>query len=178
MAGLMPFGWVWVESSEDEFQHVSIALRQKLAPHGASARELQRQRLDAIEAARTAREAAAIEARKREIERQAAEQAEADREAARQQALLSLSPNQRKIEELRAEIERRLVDGRRIGVSDQFWGGSIKKLASEALESADWSPEEKAALAEMLQVWAGKLMQLDPKDLRKQLKLAALRGQA
>jgi hypothetical protein len=29
----------------------------------------------------------------------------------------------------------------------------------------------------MLQEWAGKLMALDAKDLRKQLKLAALRGQ-
>lgn len=99
-------------------------------------------------------------------------------EAARQVALASMSPNLRAVEELRAEIEKKLASGNKLKVSDAFWGGHIKKLAEQALGNADWLPEEKCALADMLQEWAGKLMALDAKDLRKQLKLAALRGAA
>lgn len=88
-----------------------------------------------------------------------------------------LSPNTRAIEELRVEIEKRLGRGK-IMISDAFWGERIKKLAQQAAESSEWSSEEKAALASMLEEWAGKLIKLDAKDLRKQLKLSALRGQA
>lgn len=102
--------------------------------------------------------------------------AEADAQAVREATLAGMSPNLRAIEELHAEIEKKLASGNKLKVSDAFWGGRIKKLAEHALASAEWSTEEKSALADMLQEWAGKLMALDAKDLRKQLKLAALRG--
>jgi CRISPR-associated protein Cmr6 len=106
------------------------------------------------------------------------EQAQAARlENERKSALNKLSPNIRAIEELRVEIEKRLSRGK-IPISDAFWNENIKKLALQAAESSEWNSEEKVALATMLEEWAGKLMKLDAKDLRKQLKLAALRGQA
>lgn len=119
------------------------------------------------------------EQRRQQAEAEARQKAES--EAARQLALTVMTPNQRAIEELRTEIEAKTVKlpgGKKLPISDAFWGGRIKKLAEQALASTDWSAEEKIALAGMLQEWAGKLMALDAKDLRKQLKLAALRGQA
>lgn len=109
-----------------------------------------------------------------------AEQAEAERRGAeeRQARLAAMSSNMREVEELRGEIESRLASGRKLAVSDQFWGGRIKKLAVAAAESAEWTAEEKSALADMLENCAGRLMALDAKDLRKQLKLSALRGLA
>lgn len=109
-----------------------------------------------------------------------AQQLEATQAAQQKQqqfaALEELSPNLRAIEELRSEIAQRLPKGK-IAISDAFWGTRIKKLALEAEQSAEWSVDEKLALANMLETEAGKLMKLDAKDLRKQLKLAALRGQ-
>ena len=176
--GLLPFGWVWVECCDDNFQHVSRSMHEKLQPHTTVVRQAQRGRMqqmeDAIQNRKQAKELA--EQQRLAAEAQAREAAAA--EAARQAALTSMMPNRRAIEELRAEIEKKLASGNKLKVSDAFWGGSIKKLAEQALGADDWSQDEKTALADMLQEWAGKLMALDAKDLRKQLKLAALRGLA
>lgn len=111
----------------------------------------------------------------KEIEKQREEEAAQQREQQRLKTREALSPNQRAIEELRDEIEKRLPNGK-IAISDAFWGTRIKKVALEAEQSGEWSATEKAALADMLETEAGKLMKLDAKDLRKQLKLASLRG--
>lgn len=95
-------------------------------------------------------------------------------EQSRLKSLETLAPNLRTIEEVRIEIEKRLPRGK-IPKSDAFWG-KIKKLAIE--QSNDWSAEEKCVLADMLQEWAGKLSNMDAKDMRKDLKLSVLRGQA
>lgn len=84
-------------------------------------------------------------------------------------------PNRLDIEKLRKEIESRLRGGK-IAVSDVIWNSHIKPFALSALASTEWSSEEKSALADMLEEWAGKLMRLDARDLRKQLHLNALRG--
>ncbi len=129
-------------------------------------------------AKRAAREKLSLEMEQQRLADEAEARKQAEAEAARQAALAGMSPNLRQIEELRAEIEKKLASGNKLKISDAFWGGRIKKLAEQALSSAGWSQEEKISLADMLQEWAGKLMALDPKDLRKQLKLAALRGAA
>lgn len=98
------------------------------------------------------------------------------KQAALVTARQKLSPNLLAIEELRVEIEKRLPN--KIAIFDAFWGGRIKKLALEVEQSSAWGADEKCALADMLEEWAGKLMKLDAKDLRKHLKLAALRGHA
>ncbi len=53
-----------------------------------------------------------------------------------------------------------------------------QKLAREALESADWTAEEKRAAAEAIAEWLPKVIERIDKDALKKLKLAALRGNA
>lgn len=177
-SGLMPFGWVWVESCADSYQHISRSLRDKLQPHASIIREAQRERTQRIEKAQQARMYATQIAEQQRQQAEVEERQKAEAESTRQAALAAMSPNLRAVEELRAGIEKKLATGIKLKISDAFWGGRIKKLAEQALASTEWSTEEKIALADMLQEWAGKLMALDAKDLRKQLKLAALRGQA
>lgn len=119
----------------------------------------------------------AIQEEKQRIQEKAEANELARIEAKRTAMLEAMTPNLRKIEELRSEIEGKLRVGK-LKISDAFWGNRIRKTATDALDGGDWSLEEKSALADMLEEWAGKLMQLDKKDLRKALKLSALRGLA
>jgi len=184
-----PFGWIFVEVDQDKSgaaTPLQVGLRKLRAQNTDTNLAVQRKQtflnLREKTQVQLAVQKASIAAKTDELKRQqiaqeAAKREEDEREAARQSELAAMTPNQRAIEELRAEIEAKLKGGK-LKISDAFWGGRIKKLATQALESADWSAEEKAALADMLQEWAGKLMALDAKDLRKQLKLSALRGQS
>lgn len=54
-SGLMPFGWVWVESCDDQFQHISRSLRDKLQPHATLIRQAQRERVQNMEDAKQIR---------------------------------------------------------------------------------------------------------------------------
>ncbi len=184
-----PFGWIFVEVDQGENGTAS--------PLQAGLRKLREQYTDTKLAVQRKQEflnlceetqaklvvqkasisAKAEELKQRQIAHAAKQREDDEREAARQAALSSMTPNQRAIEELRVEIENKLKGGK-LKISDAFWGERIKKLATKALESPDWSAEEKSALADMLQEWAGKLMALDARELRKHLKLSALRGQA
>lgn len=177
-SGLLPFGWLWVESCQDEYQYLSIAVRNKLQSHTQTLRDTQRDRLEQIEQARATWLAAKQAAEQKRMEEKETARREEEAAKAKEAELASLSENMQQIALLRDEIDKRLTMGRKMNVSDQFYGGTIKKLAQLALESPDWSAEEKCALADMLEERAGKLINLDAKDLRKQLKLAALRGQA
>ena len=176
-SGLLPFGWVWVECCDDSYQHVSRSMRDKLQPHSSKMREAQRDRLQQVEAAQQARVSATQLAEQQRLQAEAEALQKEEEVAAHLATLAAMTPNLRAIEELRAEIENKAKSGIKLKISDAFWGGRIKKLTEQALSSTDWSAAEKTALADMLQEWAGKLMALDAKDLRKQLKLAALRGQ-
>ncbi|WP_304055367.1 type III-A CRISPR-associated RAMP protein Csm5 [Nitrosomonas communis] len=176
--GLLPFGWLWVESCQDEYQYLSIAVRDKLRPYTDTLRDAQRERLEQVEQARTTWLAAIRAGEQKRMEEEEALRREEEVAKAKEAELASMSENMRQIALLRDEIDKRLAMGRKINVSDQFYGGTIKKLALHALENPDWSIEEKNELAAMLEDRAGKLMNLDAKDLRKQLKLATLRGQA
>lgn len=174
--GLLPFGWIWVECCDDEFKHISLSMREKLRLHSTLIRQSQRERTSQLEnLIQQRKQKNEIEEKQRLIAKaEAIRQAEI--EIARQAALSAMTPNLRIIEELRVEIEKKLANGNKLKVSDAFWGGRIKKLSEQVVTSSDWSQEEKTALADMLQEWAGRLMALDAKDLRKQLKIAALRG--
>ena len=185
-----PFGWIFVEV--DQVEHgtttpLQAGLRKLRAQHTDTNLAVQRKQefleLCKETQSKLAEQKASIvvkaeESKRNQIAQEAAKREKDEREAARQAALATMTPNLRAIEELRAEIEKKLASGNKLKVSDAFWGGSIKKLAEQALGADDWSQDEKTALADMLQEWAGKLMALDTKDLRKQLKLAALRGLA
>ena len=53
-----------------------------------------------------------------------------------------------------------------------------RALAKAAHEGADWSAEDKRAAAEAIETWLPRLVQLDIKDERRKLKLAALKTAA
>ena len=105
-----------------------------------------------------------------------AEQVNRQQEQQSLMSLQALGPNLRLIEELRVEIAKREPKGK-LAISDAFWGGRIKKFALEVEQSKEWSAEEKLHLADMLEEWVIKIIKLEPKEIRKQLKLNALRGQ-
>jgi len=105
-------------------------------------------------------------------------------EAQRQARLATLSPNQRRIEEFVTQAQQRLEELR--GGKEKPNTGihsAAQQLAKAALESVDWSADEKRALAEALETWLPRLVEKfdrkdDWKDARKKLKLAAMKGDA
>lgn len=175
---LLPFGWLWVESCQDAYQYLSIAMRDRLRPHTLALREAQQNRLEQIEQARKQRDAARQAAEQKRLQAEQTARLEAAAAQAKATELAKLSENMRQIVQLRDAIDKRLVIGQKIPVSDHFFGGHIMALVQQALASQDWNSEERNALAAMLEERASKLINLDAKDFRKKLKLAALRGQA
>ena len=94
-------------------------------------------------------------------------------------ALASLSPNLRRIEEFRAACAARAEQLR--GGKDNLNTAFHQKgdeLAKAAREGPDWTSREKVAAADVLEEWLPKILKFDLKDVRKKLKLSALRGSA
>ena len=60
--------------------------------------------------------------------------------------------------------------------SNGAFHNKARALAKKALESADWSTDEKRAAAEAIEEWLPKLVRIEIKEERKKLKLAALKG--
>ena len=102
-------------------------------------------------------------------------QARAEAEKARHTA--SLSPAQQAIEafvaELRAKHEQFPAYKEKPNAA---FHTQARALARAAHEGADWSAEEKRAAAEAIETWLPRVVQVDVKDERKKLKLAALKG--
>jgi CRISPR-associated protein Cmr6 len=98
-------------------------------------------------------------------------------EIAREQAIAAMSPNLQQIEAFRARAEKTHAEyrGQLRPVSDSFMGVATG-FARMVEESGDWSPEDKAAAAAVLEEWVGKIIRIDPKDMRKRLGLNRLRG--
>lgn len=180
---LIPFGWAVVEIDPQgdcpELQawcQQQAQGRPSMAAHRA---ELAAQRQRAQEAkARMAAEGAA-KAQAAEVERIVAEQ--------RAQALARMSAQVQAIEQLRqacAELAAKLpphgnfkkapADANKAGLYQD-----ATRLVKTALESADWSTADRAALADMLQTELRTVVApWDAKEQRKKLQLAKLRGEA
>lgn len=179
---LLPFGWVLAElsplrqSGED-----SSKLRALCEPHLAEARKL-RERFASLETERAAQQAALAQRRAEEAARA---QAEAEKAAQKEQAelerqkrLAAMTPNSQAVEAFKAEFEARAAQLR--GSKDRpntAFHDKARALAKTALESPDWTAEEKRAAAEAIAEWLPKVVAVDMKDERKKLKLAALRGE-
>jgi CRISPR-associated protein Cmr6 len=121
---------------------------------------------------------AEVKAAKLRAEREA--QAQRQREAAEREARrAAMSENMRRVEAFKEEFAAR---------AEQLRGGKEKpnaayhdrarRLAKDALEGAAWTAEERRAAAEAIEEWLPKVVQVDLKDERKKLRLAALKGQA
>jgi len=116
------------------------------------------------------------EAARRQAEVAAAEQAKAAAQAAREAALATMTENQRCVEAFVSMCARR---------TEQLRGSkenpnaaihtAARALVKAALEGADWTIDEKCAVADAIEEWLPKLVKVELKDERKKLKLSALR---
>ncbi|MBK8118467.1 MAG: hypothetical protein IPK39_03945 [Sulfuritalea sp.] len=176
-SGLMPFGWIWIDGSDDAHRHIAIAVAEKLALLGQPIRAAHAERQAAIEVRRDAQAAASAAAALRQAEAAAAEQAAALAETQRQADLAEMTPNRRRTEEFRAFCESRASQ---LGKNQEALNGQIhnraRQLAADALQGADWTRQEKAAVADLLAEFLPRLVSRMDKDQLKKLKLAALRN--
>ena len=188
MQNLLPFGWLLVEVHplEDAIPDWH-PLKEACAPYLEGARrfvEKLQAKAKEIETARLAAEAKRREAEEARLRQEAEAQRQAALEAARQARLAALSPQMRQVEEFKAQAEARKAQ---LGPGKEKPNTGIhtlaQQLAKSALEGADWSADEKLALAEALETWLPQLVERlnrkdDWKDARRKLKLAALKGEA
>jgi len=89
----------------------------------------------------------------------------------------AMSEAMRRIDEFRREFAARAEQLR--GGKENPHGvyhGKARELARLATDAADWSAEEKRAAADAIEEWLPKVVRVELKDERKNLKLAALRG--
>lgn len=175
--GLLPFGWIWIDGSDDTHRHIAIAAADKLARLGQPIRAAHAERQAAVESRREAQAVIAAEAVRRQVEAQAAAQAEALAQAAREAALAAMTPNQRRIEEFKAACAMRA--GQLMGSKDNpntAFHQKARELAKAAIEGTDWTADERIATADAIEEWLPKLVKIEIKDERKKLKLAALRA--
>jgi CRISPR-associated protein Cmr6 len=128
------------------------------------------------------KEAAAKAAKARrdlEVETERARQ-----EAERQARLATLTPNLRLVDEFKAQAAQRAAQlGTHKDKPNTGLHSQASQLAKTAHESNDWSADEKRALAQAIEEWLPKLIEKfdrkdDWKEVRKKLKLAALKGEA
>jgi CRISPR-associated protein Csm5 len=180
---LLPFGWVLIElQSCDAPLREWPELKALCEPLSATARVWAKRlaekqaELENVKRATETRRQQEEEAMRRAAEIEAKRQREgAEREARR----AAMSENMRRVEAFKEEFAAR---------AEQLRGGKEKpnaayhdrarKLAKEALEGAGWTAEERRAAAGAIEEWLPKVVQVDLKDERKKLRLAALKEQA
>lgn len=174
---LLPFGWLWIDGSDDNHRHIAIAATDKLARLGQPIRAAHAERQDAVETRREAQRLATVAAARHRAEEAAAALAEAAAAEQRKAALAAMTPNRRRIEEFKAACVVRAEQ--LMGAKDNPNTASHQKareLVKAAHEGADWTVDEKRAVADVIEEWLPKLVKIDLKDERKKLKLAALRS--
>lgn len=168
-SGLMPFGWALVEIGyENDVPALQTWCQQQSQHHPDT---------------QAARSRCALLQQKVQEQRAAAEKAQAarDREQAQEQArldrLTTLTPALREVEAFVQACQDRQAHLR--GSKDKpntHFHTLANQLAKKALESSDWTQEEKTAAADAIEAWLPLIVALDAKDMRKKMKLASLRG--
>jgi CRISPR-associated protein Csm5 len=175
-SGLLPFGWLWIDGSDDAHRHIAIAVADKLARLGQPIRAAHAERQAAVENRRELLAAATADRARLQAEAQAAAQAEVIAQAAREAALAAMTPNHRHIEEFKAACALRAEQlmGNKDNPNTAFHQ-KARELAKLAIEGADWTADERSAAADAIEEWLPKLVKIELKEERKKLKLAALR---
>lgn len=177
---MLPFGWAVVEiDPEGDLPPLQDWCRQQ--SQGRPDMEQLRANFEAEKADAARRKAEEAAQRATQAKQAAAEEAQAQ---ARAQALQNLSPHMRDIETMRDKCEA--VQKKGIKEKANPGAGGIYQnaiqLSKAALDDANgWAPEEKTALADMLEEALPHVIEFwdkNRKDHRKKLRLAALRGQA
>lgn len=173
---LLPFGWIWISSCDDAHQYLSAAVHDQISRHAAPILETHAERLAAADKRAERFAEMQRETLRHQAEAAAAEQAKAAAQAAREAALAAMTENQRRIETFVSMCTQR---------AEQLRGGkenpnaaihnAARVLAKAALEGADWTADEKQAVADAIEEWLPKLVKIELKEERKKLKLSALR---
>lgn len=174
---LLPFGWIWVETSGDAHYYLSESVRQKLAARSRELREAHREQLSRLEEQQEQHAAASAEAARKKQAEHAAEQAALAAQAAHQIALQAMTPGARRIEEFKTAFAARAeqLRGGRERLNGDYHSRA-RTLAQEALAATDWNKEEKASAADAIAEWLPKVVEGIDKEQFKKLKLSALRG--
>lgn len=174
---LLPFGWIWVEASDDARYYLSESVRQKLAARSRELRDAHREQLFRLEEQQEQLVAASEETARKKQAEHAAEQAAIAAQAARQIALQAMTPGVRRIEEFKTAFAARAeqLRGGRERLNGDYHSRA-RTLAQEALAATDWNKEEKAAAADAIAEWLPKVVEGIDKEQFKKLKLSALRG--
>lgn len=180
---LLPFGWVLVELLPLD---APIADRPELEaacePHLTSARSFAKKLAE--QQARFAATREQVETRRREEEereRQAEEEAarRAREEEEKKARFATMTENMRRVEQFKDECAMRVEQLR--GGKDRpytLFYEKARQLATTALGSADWTPEEKRAAHDAIAEWLPRIMAVDMKQVRKKLNLDLLRGES
>jgi CRISPR-associated protein Csm5 len=178
---LLPFGWLLVElqplnAAALEWPELKTVCESHQTKARAFAKKLasQQARLEQIKLE--------TEAKRREEHEKARIAAEAEAQSQREEEarlarLASLTPNLRRIEEFKADFAahtKQLRGGKDRQNTD--FHQRAQKLAKDALEGADWTADEKRAVADAITEWLPQVVERIDKDALKKLKLAALRS--
>jgi CRISPR-associated protein Cmr6 len=111
----------------------------------------------------------------------AEQQAKTLTQAAQQAKLASMSPQQQLIEAFVQACQRKVevmgTNSKKEKPNAEMHA-KARALAKAALEGQEWTADEKRACADALTAWLPQVAEVDMKDERKKLKLAALRGEA
>ncbi|MBN8454025.1 type III-A CRISPR-associated RAMP protein Csm5 [Accumulibacter sp.] len=170
---LLPFGWIWVDGSDDRHRHLSDALRQKLALRSRPLCEAHRDRLSRLEARQAELALAKAVALERQRTEAAAVRAEAETRQQRELELARMSANGRRVQQFLTDFAARAeqLRGNKENPNGTFHG-MARALARDA---AEWPHEERLAAADAIEQWLPKVVRVDLKEERKKLRLAALR---
>lgn len=182
--GLLPFGWAVVEIDP---QGDLPSLKSWCEAQSAQRPDMRALRQQ-FEAERTAAQARKTEAAAQAAALEAARLAQQLAAEQRAQAMSQLSAPLRAVEALRQQCEdldariaesggrfkKQKADASQVGLYQD-----ATRLVQSALADHEWTVAEKTALADMLEQWLPKVVTpWEPRDQRKKLKFAALRGQA
>jgi len=170
---LIPFGWALIEiDPQPELTDLKAWCDNETA---------QRPDMQAIYTEFANAQAAAAEQKNLQLAQraasEAAEQAKKDEETRREAQRQAMTPAQREIDAFITECQQRAEQLR--GSKDRpntTYHAKASTLARTALESAAWTPEEKAMAADAIEEWLPKVVAIEVKEMRKKLKLSALRG--
>lgn len=170
---LIPFGWALVEINPQ----ADLPQLQAWCAQQSQARPDMQAVHARFAQAKVEAETRKAELRAEQAAAQQAEQAQQAAEAERVQRLASLSDALRDIEQFIDDFAKRTEQ--LAGRKEKPNGADHQKasaLAKKALEANDWTPEEKAAAADAIEIWLPKVVAVDLKEARKKLQLANLRS--
>lgn len=178
---LLPFGWLLVELHPLETPAADWPeLQAACEPHLVTARAFKEKLAAQQVRLEQARAEAEVRRRQEEERSRLAAEAEARRqreEEERQARLAALTPNLRRIEEFISAFAVRADQLRgKLDRQNTEYHQRAQKLANDAREGADWTPEEKRVAADAIAEWLPRVVERIDKEVLKKLKLGTLRG--